>query len=90
MDRAKRNKNGLRAARTARGWSQDALADAANVRQARVSRLEQGVPPVAVLNALRIARALGTTVEDLFGECVPRTGVHTSKRERLECSTASV
>ncbi|MBE3591064.1 MAG: helix-turn-helix domain-containing protein [Firmicutes bacterium] len=59
-------RNGLRRLRQARGWSQQELAQRAGVTRQTVSGVESGryLPSVAV--ALRLARALGCSVEDLF------------------------
>jgi molybdate-binding protein/transcriptional regulator with XRE-family HTH domain len=50
-----------------RGWSQDELAGTSRVSRAEISAIETGrlVPSVAV--ALRIAGALGRSVEEVFG-----------------------
>lgn len=57
----------LRQARLRRGLSQHALQTRANVSQSLVSDLEQGHTPTSVRAVIRIARALGLTVEELFG-----------------------
>ena len=47
--------------------TQDQLADAAQVPQGNISRLERGdVEDVHVSTLLRLARALGATVNDLL------------------------
>jgi transcriptional regulator with XRE-family HTH domain len=53
--------------RNARGWSQQALADKSGVSRTEISAVEMGrlVPSVAV--ALRLAAALGESVETVFG-----------------------
>lgn len=48
--------------------SQEDLEDLGGVSQAFVSAAERGRCPQSIRAALRIARALGTTVEVLFGE----------------------
>ena len=68
----------LRAVRTRKGLTQEALEAAANVSQATISGLESRGPGPAVQAALRIARALGMTVEELFGA----TAVSTRGRSR--------
>jgi len=57
--------------RQSKGWSQVALAKAAGVSRTQVSAIENGrlVPSVAA--ALRIAQALGDTVEHLFADGPP-------------------
>jgi molybdate-binding protein/transcriptional regulator with XRE-family HTH domain len=59
--------NRVRALRQARGWTQAELAEAAGLSRAGVSAIEAArlVPSVAA--AIGIARALGCSVEDLFG-----------------------
>lgn len=61
----------LRARREARGLSQVALADAADLSRQSVGAIEAGRTTPAVDVALRLARALDCTVEDLFGEASP-------------------
>ena len=62
---------GLRAVRVAKGLSQEALEAASGVQQRTISKLETSSSTSrAVLNALRLAKALGTTVEDLFGHAL--------------------
>lgn len=58
----------IQAERSAHGWSQSELARRAGVTRQLVSALESGrhVPNVAA--ALGLAEALGTTVENLFGD----------------------
>lgn len=56
----------LKAAREAASLDQDGLATISGVSQATISRIERGqVPGTAV--ALRLSRALGLSVEALFG-----------------------
>lgn len=55
----------LRAARKGAGLSQVQLAERAGVPQSNISRFEQGKQPF-VDDAVRLARALDTTVESLF------------------------
>ena len=53
--------------RKAAKMTQDELADAAQVPQGNISRLERGdVEDVHVSTLLRLARALGATVNDLL------------------------
>lgn len=53
--------------RLARGWSQAALAERAQVSRAEISAIETGRLMPSVTVALRLAAALGSTVEALFG-----------------------
>jgi molybdate-binding protein/transcriptional regulator with XRE-family HTH domain len=57
----------LRLARQARGFSQQQLAGVAAVSRQAVSALEAGHSDPSLRVALAVARALGTTVEALFG-----------------------
>jgi transcriptional regulator with XRE-family HTH domain len=67
----------IRRLRVARGLSQEVLAVDAEIDRTYVSRLERGLenPTVAVLE--RLAKALSSSIEDLFrapraGEAAPR------------------
>lgn len=80
----------FRQVRDERGLSQEALEDLTGVSQAVISSLDLGKVPLSVRLALRLAKELGTTVEDLFGEAASelpprekRTRVHTAHRERV-------
>src|SRR5579872_5030910 len=57
----------LRLARLAQGQSQEELAKAANVTRQAISGLESGRWSPSLEVALSLARALHTTVEELFG-----------------------
>jgi transcriptional regulator with XRE-family HTH domain len=50
----------LRAARKARGLSQESLADAAGIDRSHMGKIERGERNVSVLNLIRIATALGS------------------------------
>jgi putative molybdopterin biosynthesis protein len=56
----------LRAARTAAGLSQEALATAAGISRQAYAAIESGAAVPSTEVALRLARALGTSVERLF------------------------
>jgi len=58
----------LRTLRNRRALSQEALEKASGVSQATISALETRGPGPAVAHAIAIAKALGVTVEDLFGD----------------------
>jgi putative molybdopterin biosynthesis protein len=62
---------GLRLARQARGFSQQQLAGMAGVSRQAVSAVESGLSDPSLRVALALARALGMTVEDLFGPGSP-------------------
>ncbi|MGH3192481.1 MAG: substrate-binding domain-containing protein [Streptosporangiaceae bacterium] len=57
----------LRLARQARGLSQLQMASVAGVSRQAVSAIESGISDPSLRVALALARALGLTVEDLFG-----------------------
>ena len=57
----------LRFARQARGYSQQQLAGMAGVSRQAVSAVESGLSDPSLRVALALARALGMTVEELFG-----------------------
>jgi molybdate-binding protein/DNA-binding XRE family transcriptional regulator len=70
--------SGLRFARQARGFSQQQLAGMAGVSRQAVSLLESGLSDPSLRVALALARALGLTVEDLFGPMSPAPQVTAS------------
>src|SRR5688572_25973926 len=59
-------KPSLRQARVAAGLSQQALADLAGISRQAYAAAERGTAVPSTEVALRLARALGTTVEQLF------------------------
>jgi putative molybdopterin biosynthesis protein len=61
----------LRLARQARGFSQQQLAGMAGVSRQAVSAVESGLSDPSLRVALALGRALGMTVEDMFGPAVP-------------------
>jgi putative molybdopterin biosynthesis protein len=60
----------LRLARQARGFSQQQLAGMAGVSRQAVSAVESGLSDPSLRVALALARALGMTVEEMFGPAV--------------------
>jgi putative transcriptional regulator len=58
--------NRLREARTARGWTQADLAAQIGVTRKTINTVENGVFIPSTVLALKLARALETTVEALF------------------------
>ncbi len=64
---AESNGASLRLARQARGFSQQQLAGMAGISRQTVSAVESGISDPSLRVALALARALGMTVEDLFG-----------------------
>ena len=61
----------LRLARQARGYSQQQLAGMAGVTRQAVSAVESGLSDPSLRAALGLARALGMTVEEVFGPFAP-------------------
>ena len=61
----------LRLARQARGFSQQQLARMAGVSRQAVSAVESGLSDPSLRVALALARALGLTVEEMFGSRTP-------------------
>ena len=59
--------NRLREFRKNQGMTQVQLAELVGCKQGLVSLYERGVNTPSLHNALRLARALDTTVEELFG-----------------------
>jgi len=58
--------NHLREARAARGWTQAELAERVGVTRKTINTVENGVFIPSTVLALKIARAMQTTVEALF------------------------
>lgn len=51
----------VRAARKARGWTQEDLADASGLATVQVSRIERGVREIRLTTLLRLLTALDTS-----------------------------
>jgi transcriptional regulator with XRE-family HTH domain len=58
----------LRTLRKARGWSLDELGRRTHIGPSTLSRLESGQRRIAIDHLVALARALGTTVEELVAE----------------------
>jgi putative transcriptional regulator len=58
--------NRLREAREAKGWTQAELAERIGVSRKTVNTVENGVFVPSTIVALKLAAALGCTVEELF------------------------
>ncbi|MFY9888826.1 MAG: substrate-binding domain-containing protein, partial [Streptosporangiaceae bacterium] len=65
----------LRLARQTRGFSQQQLAGMAGVSRQAVSAVEAGLSDPSLRVALALGRALGLTVEELFGPAIPEPAV---------------
>ena len=59
-------RNNLREARAGRGWTQADLAERVGVTRKTINTVENGVFVPSTVLALKLARALETTVEALF------------------------
>jgi transcriptional regulator with XRE-family HTH domain len=62
----------VRALRRARGLTQAQLAEAAELQTPAISRIESGQLGVSTSSAVRLARALGVSVAELFGAASPQ------------------
>ena len=58
--------NTLRDERTRLGWTQAELAERVGVSRKTINTVENGVFVPSTVLALKLAAALGTTVEDIF------------------------
>lgn len=58
--------NRLKAHREARGWTQLQLATATGLSRKTVNTVENGIFVPSVIVAMKLARALGVRVEDVF------------------------
>ena len=56
----------MRAERKARGLSQEALADKADIDRSYMGGIERGEHNIAIINFLKIANALGVKVSSLL------------------------
>ena len=61
-----RLENRLREERARRGYTQAQLAELANVSRKTINTVENGIFIPSTVLALRLAKALDTTVEELF------------------------
>lgn len=57
----------VRAARLARGLSQEALADAAGIDRSHMGKIERGERNVTIMNIARVAAALNAKPSDILG-----------------------
>lgn len=56
----------VRDLRKSKGFSQEALADAANLHRTYIGSIERGEQNVSIDNIYKIAKALGITLSTLF------------------------
>ena len=59
-------RNHLRSARAERGWTQADLAERVGVTRKTINTVENGVFVPSTVLALKLARALGMAVEEVF------------------------
>lgn len=83
-----RSKIRVRERRTYYGYSQRELAQMVGITSGAMSAIERGVHLPVADTAIRIARALDTTVEELWGDGVEdsckKDGTHTSRERAPE------
>ncbi|PAV24733.1 transcriptional regulator [Tamilnaduibacter salinus] len=58
----------VRRARLAKGYSQDDFAERCGLHRTYIGSIERGERNFTVLNLIKIAKALDTSVGDLFGD----------------------
>lgn len=80
------DKTNIRSLRVAAGWTQEQFADVSGVPQDNISRIERGQVP-SVLTAMRVARGLKTTVEQLFAAAL-RADNEKRKEEKRKAEKA--
>jgi putative molybdopterin biosynthesis protein len=73
----------LRVARQSRGFSQQQLARMAGVSRQSVSAVESGLSDPSLRVALALSRALGMTVEEVFGAVTPEARIDARPLGRL-------
>ncbi len=59
-------KNNLQKIRWEKNWSQKTLSQKSQVPQSVISSVENGLTLPSLMTALRLAKALGVSVEDIF------------------------
>lgn len=65
-DNLQRFGDNLRKARKDRGWTQEDLADAADLAPVQVSRIERGVREIRLTTLVRLTQALKVTADELL------------------------
>ena len=74
----------LRSLRKAHGWSLDELAGRANMSASTLSRLETGKRRIAIDQLVILARALGTSVDELLAEAEEEDVVIRPRRDTAD------
>jgi len=77
----------LRSLRLARGWSLDELARRAHIGPSTISRIETGHRRIALDQLVTLARALGTTVDELLDDGSPDDVVIKPSRNVVDGAT---
>jgi transcriptional regulator with XRE-family HTH domain len=72
----------LRELRRSKGWSQERLAEAADMHRTYLAGIERSLRNPALENLVKLANALGVTMAELFSPDLPPTGTPS----RLETS----
>jgi len=76
------NATKLRVVRQRRHLTQEALEASSGIPQTVISKLESRGPTAGVFHAIALARALGVTVEELFGDDARKRHASTPVRGR--------
>lgn len=67
----KRFGDNVRAARLSKDWTQEDLADAADLAPVQVSRIERGVREIRLTTLIRLVKALDTSPDELLNKVRP-------------------
>jgi len=59
----------VRQSRESRGWSQEVLADRANLNRSYLGEVERGSAMPSLATIEKLARAFNTSMSDLVGRC---------------------
>lgn len=77
--------NRIRSLRQSRGWTQEALAEYAELHVSYVATLEKGKKNASIEVISRIAAAFGITLAEFFANTSPAEGAaHDPRQQRVE------